>query len=93
MPAGVSVPSLARANASIALPLAEFVMVYTAPAAPGVSAAWAGPAKAASPPAVASPMAPAAAARIRRGIALRLLTAVSLNMGLLRWLLAGHSDS
>ncbi len=39
MPAGVSVPSLARANASIALPLAEFVMVYTAPATPGVPAA------------------------------------------------------
>jgi hypothetical protein len=38
-------------------------------------------------------MAPAAAARIRRGIALRLLIAVSLKMGLLRWLLAGHSDS
>ena len=72
----VSDPSLPRANASIALPLAEFVMVYTAPAVPGPSAAWAGPAKAASPPAAASPMAPAAAARIRRGIALRSLTAV-----------------
>ena len=45
------------------------------------------------PAAAASPMAPAVAARIRRGIALRLLIAVSLNMGLLQWLLAGHSDS
>ena len=82
MPAGVSVPSLARAYASIALPLAEFVMVYTAPAVPGRSAAWAGPAKAASPPAAASPMAPTAAARAARAV--RLFTVPSCNMGLLR---------
>jgi hypothetical protein len=40
--------------------------VYTAPAVPGQSAAWAGPAKAASPPTTATLMAPAIAARIRR---------------------------
>src|SRR6516165_475397 len=59
-------------------------MVYTAPAVPGRLAAWAGPAKAASPPTAAAPMAPAAATWIRRGMAVRLLGAASLNVGLLQ---------